>query len=296
MLRYFIYAITPLLVLLTALILSCTLGYFIVLGIGDAIPFRQILTRSTQLFLVLSIFPIMAYLKVNKEELGFAPIGVLSKQLLQGFGLGFIVLIPVLVILYVLKITVYKGQFWTVGLMINAMTMNLLVALLISVIEETLFRGIVLVGLKRKLPVIAAIILTSTYYAGLHFLSIKTNLAVQDITITSGFLMLGEAVGNLFRLASVPAFFALLMVGIFLGVLRTQKKISLGLCIGCHTSWVWLIKMNKKLFNTDFSAQYHYLVSSYDGIIGPLVGGWIMIVIVAYFAYQHINRSKIGLV
>lgn len=296
MLRYFIYAITPLLVLLTALILSCTLGYFIVLGIGDAIPFRQILTRSTQLFLVLSIFPIMAYLKVNKEELGFAPIGVLSKQLLQGFGLGFIVLIPVLVVLYVLKITVYKGQFWTVGLMINAMTMNLLVALLISVIEETLFRGIVLVGLKRKLPVIAAIILTSTYYAGLHFLSIKTNLAVQDITITSGFLMLAEAVGNLFRLASVPAFFALLMVGIFLGVLRTQKKISLGLCIGCHTSWVWLIKMNKKLFNTDFSAQYHYLVSSYDGIIGPLVGGWIMIVIVAYFAYQHINRSKIGLV
>lgn len=296
MLRYFIYAITPLLVLLTALILSCTLGYFIVLGIGDAIPFRQILTRSTQLFLVLSIFPIMAYLKVNKEELGFAPIGVLSKQLLQGFGLGFIVLIPVLVVLYVLKVTVYKGQFWTVGLMINAMTMNLLVALLISVIEETLFRGIVLVGLKRKLPVIAAIILTSTYYAGLHFLSIKTNLAVQDITITSGFLMLGEAVGNLFRLASVPAFFALLMVGIFLGVLRTQKKISLGLCIGCHTSWVWLIKINKKLFNTDFSAQYHYLVSSYDGIIGPLVGGWIMIVIVAYFAYQHINRSKIGLV
>jgi membrane protease YdiL (CAAX protease family) len=295
-LRYFIYAITPLLVLLTALILSCTLGYFIVLGIGDAIPFRQILTRSTQLFLVLTIFPIMAYLKVNKEELGFAPIGVLSKQLLQGFGLGFIVLIPVLVVLYVLKITVYKGQFWTVGLMINAMTMNLLVALLISVIEETLFRGIVLVGLKRKLPVIAAIILTSTYYAGLHFLSIKTNLAVQDITITSGFLMLGEAVGNLFRLASVPAFFALLMVGIFLGVLRTQKKISLGLCIGCHTSWVWLIKMNKKLFNTDFSAQYHYLVSSYDGIIGPLVGGWIMIVIVVYFAYQHINRSKIGLV
>lgn len=296
MLRYFIYAITPLLVLLTALILSCTLGYFIVLGIGDAIPFRQILTRSTQLFLVLSIFPIMAYLKVNKEELGFAPIGVLSKQLLQGFGLGFIVLIPVLVVLYVLKITVYKGQFWTVGLMINAMTMNLLVALLISVIEETLFRGIVLVGLKRKLPVIAAIILTSTYYAGLHFLSIKTNLAVQDITITSGFLMLGEAVGNLFRLASVPAFFALLMVGIFLGVLRTQKKISLGLCIGCHTSWVWLIKINKKLFNTDFSGQYHYLVSSYDGIIGPLVGGWIMIVIVAYFAYQHINRSKIELV
>ena len=293
MIRYCFYAIVPLLALLCALFLSCTLGYFIVLWIGDAIPFRQILTRSTQLFLVLSIFPVMSYLKINKRELGFASGLVFLKQLCQGFALGFVVLIPVFIVLYALDINVYdNAQIWTVEILAKYMGITLLVSLLISLIEESLFRGIVLVGLKKKLPVIAAILITSFYYAGLHFLSIKTDLPLQDITILSGFELLGEALGNLVNPNNQPAFIALLMVGIFLGTLRTQVNTSLGLCVGCHTSWVWLIKMSKKIFNTDFSAQYHYLVSSYDGIIGPLVAVWLLVILMAYFAYQQINNSK----
>jgi membrane protease YdiL (CAAX protease family) len=293
--RYLFYATVPLWVLLAALLLSCTMGYFIVQGIGDAIPFRQILTRSTQLFLVLSIFPMMAYLKISKEELGFAPRAVFLKQLLQGFGLGFIALMPVFIVLYVLKVNVIdEVQSWTVGLLAKNMTINLLVALLISLIEESLFRGIVIVGLSKKLPVVLAILMTSIYYAGLHFLSIKTDLPVQDISFFSGFKLLGEAVGNLVNPVNLSAFFALLMVGVFLGVLRTQVNTSLGLCIGCHTCWVWQIKMNKKLFNTDFNAHYHYLVSSYDGVIGPLVTGWLMLAIAGYFAYQQMSKAKIS--
>jgi len=291
--RYLFYTIVPFLVLLAATSLACTVGYFIVLGIGDAIPFRQILTRSTQLFLVLSIFPAMAYLKINKEELGFAPRLVFLKQLLQGFCLGFMTLIPVFIVLYVLKINVIdETQIWTVGLLAKYMAINLLVALLISLIEEPLFRGLLLAGLKKKLPVIAAILITSIYYAGLHFLSIKTDIPVQDINLFSSFRLLGEALNNVVNPENLSAFFALLMVGIFLGVLRTQVKVSLGLCIGCHTCWVWQIKMSKKLFNTDFSSEYHYLVSSYDGVIGPLVTGWLLMAVAGYFAYQQINKAK----
>jgi membrane protease YdiL (CAAX protease family) len=293
--RSFFYATVPLWVLLAALLLSCTVGYFIVQGIGEAIPFRQILTRSTQLFLVLSIFPVMSYLKISKEELGFAPRVVFLKQLSQGFGLGFVALMPVFIVLFALKVNVIdEAQPWTVGLLAKNMTINLLVALLISLIEESLFRGIVLVGLSRKLPVIVAILMTSIYYAGLHFLSIKTDLSVQDINFFSGFELLGEAVGNLVNPQNLPAFFALLMVGVFLGVLRTQVHTSLGLCIGCHTCWVWQIKMNKKLFNTDFSSQYHYLVSTYDGVIGPLVTGWLMMAIAGYFVYKQMRKAKIS--
>jgi len=293
MMRYFFYTVVPFLVLLAATSLACTVGYFIVLGIGDAIPFRQILTRSTQLFLVLSIFPAMAYLKINKEELGFAPGLVFLKQLLQGFGLGFMTLMPVFIILSVFEINVIdETQVWTVGMLAKTMAINLLLALLISLIEEPLFRGLLLVSLNRKLSIMAAILISSTYYAGLHFLSIKTDIPVQEINLFSGFKLLGEAFGNLLNPDNLSAFFALLMVGIFLGVLRTQVKVSLGLCIGCHTCWVWQIKMSKKLFNTDFSSEYLYLVSSYDGIIGPLVTGWLMLAIAGYFTYQQINKAK----
>ena len=174
--RYLFYTIVPLLVLLAAISLACIVGYFIVQGIGDFVPFRKIISKSTQLFLVLSIFPAMAYLKINKEELGFAPRPVFLKQLLQGFGLGFMTLMPVFIVLYVLKINVIdEAQLWTVGLLARNMAISLLLALIISLIEEPLFRGILLVGLNKKLPVIAAILISSTYYAALHFLSSKTD-------------------------------------------------------------------------------------------------------------------------
>ena len=292
MMRYLFYTIVPLLVLLAALSLACIVGYFIVLGIGDFISFRQIINRLAQLFLVLSIFPAMVYLKINKNELGLAPRPVFLKQLLQGFGLGFITLMPVFIVLYMLKINVFdEQQLWTAGLLARYMIINLLIALLISLIEEPLFRGIMLTGLNKKLPVMAAIIISSTYYAALHFFSSKMDIPVQDIGLFSGFKLLGEAFGNLLNPQILSAFFALLMVGIFLGVLRTQVKASLGLCIGCHTCWVWQIKMSKKLFNTDFSSDYHYLVSNYDGVVGPLVTGWLMLAIGGYFVYQRINKA-----
>jgi membrane protease YdiL (CAAX protease family) len=261
-------------------------------GVGDAMPFRQILTRSTQLYLVLSIYPIARYLKISKKEFGFAPSLVFLKQLCQGFGIGFIVLIPIFIVLYAVGINVFdQSEPWTLERLANYMIVTLLVALLISVIEESLFRGIVIVGLIRKLPVTAAILLTSLYYAGLHFLSIKTNLSVPDIHFFSGFVLLGEALANVVNPSNQPAFLALLMVGIFLGVLRTQVETSLGLCIGCHTCWVWQIKMSKKLFNTNYDSDYQYLVSHYDGVIGPLVAAWLLVVVASYFIYRHMKKA-----
>ncbi len=285
-----LYALVPLLVLLTAISLACITAYFIIQGIGDTLPFRKVISKSTQLFLVLSIFPAMAYLKLSKEELGFAARPEFLKQLLKGFGLGFITLMPVFVALYVLKINVVdESHTWTAVLLAKQLVLSLLLALIISLIEEPIFRGILLTGLSKKLPVMAAILISSTYYAALHFLNSKTDIPVQELNLFSGFKLLGGAIANLFNPDILSAFFALLMVGIFLGILRTRVKAGLGLCIGCHTCWVWQIKMSKSLFNTDFTSEYLYLVSSYDGVIGPLVTGWLLFAIAGYFVYQRIN-------
>ncbi len=288
MLRTLFYAVVPLLVLLAAIALACIVSYFVVQIFGEFIPFRKIISKTTQLFLVLSIFPAMVYLNINKAELGFAARPVFLKQLLQGFSLGFITLMPVFIALTMLKINVIDDtQLWTVGFAAKTLVVSLLLALLISLIEEPLFRGLLLVGLNKKLSVWSAILISATYYAALHFLSSNTDIAPQELNLYSGFTLLGGAVANLLNPGILSAFFALLMVGIFLGVLRTQVKASLGLCIGCHTCWVWQIKMNKKLFNTDFSSDYSYWVSSYDGVIGPLVTVWLMLAIAVYLIYRR---------
>lgn len=290
MIRNIIYSLVPLLVLLAASSLACIVGYFIFQGIDGQLPLSKIITKSTQLFLVLSIFPAMAYLKFNKGDLGFAVKAVFFKQVLLGFGLGFATLMPVFIAQYALGINVIdNAQQWTVDLVAKKMLISLLLALLISMIEEPLFRGILFAGLKKKLPVISTILISSAYYAALHFLNSKTEIPFEQVQLSSGFPLLGEAFANLLNPEILSAFIALLMVGIFLGTLRAQVKESLGLCIGCHTCWVWQIKMSKTLFNTDHGSEYIYLVSSYDGVVGPLVTVWLSLAIIGYFVYKKVQ-------
>ncbi len=279
--------IMPFLVLLAAASLACIVGYFIFLGIEGYFPLSKIITKSTQLFLVLSIFPAMAYMKFNKSDLGFATRPIFLKQVLQGFGLGIITLMPVFITLYILGIDVVDpSQPWTIGFIAQKTILSLLLALLIAVFEESVFRGVLLAALKKNMPVIAAILISSAYYAALHFLDSKTEIPKQQVDLFSGFTLLGEALANVLDPLNASALLSLLVVGAFLAVLRTQVKESLGLCIGCHAGWVWQIKMNGSLFNPDSTSEYLYLVSSYNHVVGPLVTGWLGFAILGYFAYK----------
>ncbi|WP_411726738.1 type II CAAX prenyl endopeptidase Rce1 family protein [Methyloglobulus sp.] len=278
------------LVLLSATFLACFLAYFVVLVWDDGLSFRTIIRKSTQLFLVLSIFPAMHYLRLNKFDLGFSARSVFIKQLLQGVGLGFITLLPVFIVLYLLGVNIIdESQPWTLPWVSKKLVIELLLALLISLFEEPVFRGILLTGLNKKMSVRAAILISAFYYAILHFLDSKTQIPTQELNVFSGFKLLGEAFAHLLNPEILSAFFALFAVGVFLGVLKTQVNASLGLCIGCHACWVWQIKLSKSLFNTNLSSDYLYLVSSYDGVIGPLVTTWLVLAIAGYFLYKWLN-------
>lgn len=293
MIKSLLYALVPLAVLLAAASLACIIGYFIMLGIGDELPFRKIISKTTQLFLVLSIFPAMVWMKLNKEDLGFAAKKLFFRQLLQGFALGLLTLLPVFVLQYMLGINVIDAaKHWTISLVAEKITVGLALALLISLIEEPIFRGILLTGLAKKMRVTAAVLISSSYYAALHFVNSHSEIPYEQLTVFSGFPLMLEAFANLLNPAIRSAFFALLMVGIFLSLLRTHGKAGLGFCIGCHTSWVWQIKLSKSLFNTNFKSDYLFLVSPYDGVIGPLVTGWLMIAMMIYFAYLYREKLR----
>ncbi|GAB6141450.1 hypothetical protein JCM14076_21790 [Methylosoma difficile] len=286
-------ALIPLAVLLTATLLACVVGYFIQLAIGDTLPFRKILSKTTQVFLVLSIFPFLAYLKMGKAELGFAPRPVFFKQLWQGFALGLLTLLPVFAVLIALDVHVVDvSQPWTAAWLLEKTTVSLLLALLISVLEEPLFRGLILIGLARKLPLAAALAISAFYYAALHFIDSKTEIPAAEFNFFSGFKLLGEAFANLLNPDIQSAFLALFMVGLFLGLLRTRQATSLGWCIGCHTAWVWLIKLSKALFNTNPQADYFYLVSSYDGVVGYLVMVWLAGAMAAFGLFRRGQTVK----
>lgn len=287
MIKAMLYALAPLLVLLLATVLASLIG-FVVVQFFDGLSVQKVINKTTQALLVLSIFPLMAWLKLSKADLGLTGLRPFLKQLGQGFALGFCTLMPVFVVLTLLKINVPDAsQAWTATWFMGKASLSLLLSTLISLIEEPLFRGILLAGLLKKLPVTAAISVSAAYYACLHFIKTTHNIPSQSLTLSDTFGLLQEAFANLFHPDILSPFLALLMVGVFLGLLRTEREASLGLCIGCHSCWVWLIKMDKTLFNTDFNANYAFLVSHYDGVIGPLVTVWLLLAVLGYGVWQR---------
>ncbi len=286
--RYALYSLAPLALLLIAAGIASVLAYFIVLGIGDQFPLRKVISRTTQILLILGIWPLMTRLKLTWRDIGFAPPTYFIRQMLVGLGIALLTLMPVLLTLWWLDIEVFDaGRAWTLVDAVKALAGALLAALLISLLEEPLFRGILLTGLARKMGVWAAILLSAFYYAGLHFLKGKSDIPLDRMTVFSGFGLVQEAFANLANPEIVSAFAALFMVGVFLGVMRSEIGQGLGLCIGCHAGWVWQIKMTKKLFNSNPAADYYWLVSDYDGVIGPLVSGWLLLVVVVYLMIRR---------
>jgi uncharacterized protein len=290
--KRYCYALVPLLVLLLAISLACLLAYGIQQGFDTSWSLRKLIRKTTQVLLLLSVIPTMWLLKCSLRELGFAKRPLFFRQVSQGFALGLVTLIPVFIALYSLGVHVVDtSQPWTYHWVIKKLVVELLLALLVSFFEEPLFRGMLLAGLKRQLPVLPAIAITAFYYAILHFLDSKTAIPTQATTWYSGFQLLAHAIANLFNPSIGWAFSSLFLVGLFLGWLRQKQATYLGICIGCHAAWVWQIKLNKTFFNTDYHSNWAYLVSHYDGVVGPLVTVWLLIALAVGIKIRG-NQSK----
>ena len=287
-----VVALSPLVVLLLAMLLACLLAYGILFGLGDVLAMDKLISKGTQLFLVLSIFPLAKHLKLSWATIGFLPKPLFYAELRQGFIIGLAVLLPVISLLYFLEVREFDAaKQWSVFLVIKTVLFSALIpAFLISFIEEPVFRGILLSAQYKHFVKFIAIIIAAICYAGLHFLKTDLEIAYEDISVLSGFELIIDALNNALSVKNLSAFFALLMVGIFLGTARLYQQLSLGFCIGCHSAWVFLIKITKRSSSLDHNADYFYLVSPYDGVIGPLVSVWLFIFISVYFSWRYYPR------
>jgi hypothetical protein len=280
--RWLVYALSPLAILLVTAFLASVLGYGLLRISGDILPLAKVISKITLILLLLSILPLKKYLQFSWADLGFAPKQIFFKQVGQGLALALLTLLPVLLTLYWLDVHVWDdNRNWTPGKIAEKVGLGLFFAMLIAFGEEMLFRGLLLGGLRRKMPVIAAVTISAIYYAALHFLKSKSQIAYADLTPGSGLTLMAEAFANWFNPAIRSAALALFVVGVFLAILRTWMPQSLGLCIGCHAGWVWQIKVSRDLFNVNLQADSLFLVNTYyDGVVGPLVSGWLLLALI----------------
>ncbi|MCX7073583.1 MAG: type II CAAX endopeptidase family protein [Methylococcales bacterium] len=279
--RSLFYAFMPMLILLAITSSACVFSYLIALSFDDPTILRKLMIRLSQIMLLLSIFPVSKWLGLNKEMLGYAPFKAMFKQFWHGFGLSLLILLPVFFALNFLGIhSIDPTKVWTLGWIAKKIGIAFGLAVLIGIVEESVFRGLLLTSLRKYLSPFLALLISSIYYAGLHFLDSKSPVSEETLSWNGSFQLLGEAYHNVFAMQDWTAFLALCSVGLFLGMLRLRGDMNLAVCIGCHTGWVTLIRISKSTMSVDLTTPYSFLVSHYDGVIGLLVAGWLLFVLI----------------
>lgn len=286
--RYLIIALAPLAWLVLLAMLACLMGFSVLQWAGDVLPLAKVISKLTLILLLLSIFPLKKLFKLSWQDFGFAPYKLFLKQIVRGLFLALITLLPVLIVLYGLDVHIWdQTRVWTLAKVTEKTGLALFFALLIAINEELLFRGLLLSALRRHFSLVMAIGVSSFYYAALHFLKSHSKISLEQQTLVSGFKLMAEAFSNWLNPNIVSALIALFVVGVFLAVLRSRTPQSLGLSVGCHAGWVWQIKLSKDFFNVNPQAEYLYLVSEYDGVVGPLVSFWLAIAIMLWLKVQQ---------
>lgn len=287
MLNKILISFIPFLILLIFSVIACVIGYQLFIFLKGAAELSKIISKVTQLLLIVSIYPIMRWLSISAIEMGFVSLKVFIRQMKNGMVLGLLTLLPVLLFSYALGITsIDVNNTLTLDKFLVSLLVSFLLALLISLLEEPLFRGILISAYLKRLGVATTIFMSSFYYAMLHFIKTNTSITVKESSLADSFGLLLEAFQNMLDTKHLDAFWALLMVGIFLAIMRTHLKLSLAWVIGCHTMWVWQIKMAHKITEVNQNSPLLYLISPYDGVIGVMVAIWLTLVLGVYFIYK----------
>lgn len=141
-------------------------------------------------------------------------------------------------------------------------------AVVVAVLEELLFRGILLGIFLRAMRPGAAIASLSFLFAFVHFLEPPVGAGVPDPEAAdAGFILLGQVFSRFADpLSMVGRFLLLASVGVVLAIARWRTA-SLWLPIGLHAGWVFGYALFK-------SATYP--VPELPAIAGWLVGGTLM--------------------
>ncbi|QMU61319.1 MAG: CPBP family intramembrane metalloprotease [Gammaproteobacteria bacterium] len=237
------------------------------------LDFDRVASRSV--LIVAIIFFIALYRKLgfgSWQEIGFSSDKKqFFKDLAKGIGFGILIMSPVIAGLLITQNRMIDMD-WEVSLfnILKLAITALISGLIIGILEETLFRGAMLGAIKKYSSAIFAVVVTSLFYALVHFIQPDIELNTNTLNWMSGFVLLKNALPNF---ADIPliidSLIALFLAGALLAIVRIRTN-RIALCIGIHAGWVISIKIFKRVTDTNIYSDYAFLTGNYDKVIGYL--------------------------
>jgi len=282
--KFLVPALAPLFYLLGCLILMALLAYplFVVTGGDEGRDLRTLVTRGAQVLMVVGLYPVARRYGFNFDSLGFSR--AFFKQWGFGFALGTVMLGLHTLGLIGLGIRAPNGNpFSDFGRVLEVAGKALATGLAVALVEELIFRGMLFAYLRRATGALAAVPLSALYFGLVHFFGTKWNAPFYDVGWASGLHVVSLGLGKLGQIEP-GAFLALFFAGMFLACVRALIPSGLGICVGIHAGWVFIIKCAKPLTHVVPGAPLAYLVSDYDRVIGYLSAAWLAALLLAFVA------------
>ncbi len=251
-------------------------------------PFHRTTSRSVMLVGLVGLIPFLKAIgSYNKAALGYdRAASDFIQDLLKALAIGTVIFLPIVFALLAAGTRVFDPRVPATLLGFGELFLKYLpAALAISLIEETYFRGAIFSAMRRHAKIWPAIAITSLLYAVIHFLRVRYHIADDDLAWYSGLVIVSHAFGNFGNpLAMIDSFMALFCAGVFLCLIRVHTG-HVGACIGIHASWVFVIKITKKLSSVDPESSWSFLAGSYDQMIGWLAFAWITLITLGYYVF-----------
>jgi membrane protease YdiL (CAAX protease family) len=197
------------------------------------VPFRRFFSRTALVVALALLWPTLRWMNVRSAaELGLVPNPRLTRDLAAGLLLAVLPLVVLAVCyfefdVYRLRKEIAWGHLF--GFFCTAAA--------VSLVEEVLFRGVLLGLCVRSFGRMAGVLLVSAVFSAVHF--IESHAEVADVKWSSGFELLGGAFSNADGTAlTASGALALFVIGLVLAA-ATLRTRSLWLPIGLHAGWIF---------------------------------------------------------
>ncbi|MEO8196798.1 MAG: CPBP family intramembrane glutamic endopeptidase [Thermoanaerobaculia bacterium] len=255
---------------------------------GARWPFSRVFNRTAMVIAALLLFVLRRPLGLSLLPALFARRSTGRKlgEIVAGFGAA------------LLGVTVAGATAWVLGLLGPAAspyaffagrTATVLVSgLVVGGIEETLFRGMMLVSLAATIGFPAAAIASSGAYALVHLLVSDPTLGREGSSLDAGFAYLVHAVGRQLEPASLLPLFGIFLCGLVAAVV-VRRSGALYIAIGLHAGWVFAFQVLRhatrplvEIPGHSYLATHHYLVGTVWAWAGVILAGALALAWVAW--------------
>ena len=247
-------------------------------GLAHA-PFHRFVNRSLLVLALIGIWPLLRSLGAKSwQDIGLASPAGQWRKWAGGFALGFGSLACVAVLALAAQGRVFNTNLPPPAVA-RKMGQAALAAMVVSVVEEILFRGAVFGALRKIWNWRIGLLASSMIYAIVHFM--KRAELPGPVTWHSGLELLPRMLAGFGNLeVVVPGFFNLTLAGIILG-LAYQKSGNLYFSIGLHGGWIFWLQSYRVLTAPAGGARPAFWGTDnpIDGWLALLILGGVLLIV-----------------